>query len=122
MFDAVTMSLYNLNSMSRELDNFGVLIFSREEIRSMQSYRTSYVYPCGRDHYVRLDSKLSELRQNQLAIGLDRVTVRTCHSCGYNCILGGEVKKRCVRLSVLARTKDSGEGEKFCRNGVVRER
>lgn len=79
----------------------------------------------GRDHYVRLDSKLSELRQNQLAIGLDRelrsksLTVKTCHSCGYNCILGGEVKKRYMRLRVLARTKASEEGEKFCRNVVV---
>lgn len=75
----------------------------------------------GRDHYVRLDSKLSELRQNQLAVGLDgelrsmSLTVKTCHSCGYNCILGGEVKKRYMRLRVLA----SEEGEKFCRNVVV---
>lgn len=62
----------------------------------MQSYRTSYVYPCGRDHYVRLDSKLSEFRQNQLAIGLDRVTVGACHSCGYNCILrGGSEEEVC---------------------------
>lgn len=48
--------------------------------------------------------------------------MKTCHSSGYNCILEVEVKKSCVRLRVLAGTKDSEEGEKFCRNVVVRGR